>query len=178
MLTTPRLHIRELLTTDLENMHALNSIPEVDEYNTLGLPDSITTTQALLENCITRNAAVPRTSYILCIEHVQTGAFMGLAGLNVKDAKYRSAELWYKFDPQYWGKGYATEMAKCLIHFAFTQLKLHRVEAGCATANIASVRVLEKAGMTREGHTRKKLPIRGQWVDNYEYAILEEDINY
>jgi len=47
--------------------------------------------------------------------------------------------------------------------------------AGCATENTASSKVLEKAGFLREALCRKKLPIRGEWVDNYEYAILEED---
>jgi [ribosomal protein S5]-alanine N-acetyltransferase len=54
-------------------------------------------------------------------------------------------------------------------------LRLHRIEAGCAVENIPSIKVLEKAGMTREGLKRKKLPIRGEWKDNYFYAILEED---
>ena len=47
--------------------------------------------------------------------------------------------------------------------------------AGVATENIQSIRVLEKSGMTREGLRRKVLPIRGEWVDNYEYAIVEDD---
>ena len=51
------------------------------------------------------------------------------------------------------------------------------MEAGCAVENIASSKVLEKVGMTREGMKRKKLPIRGQWKDNYFYGILEEDFN-
>ncbi|MEL7146066.1 MAG: GNAT family protein, partial [Bacteroidota bacterium] len=57
----------------------------------------------------------------------------------------------------------------------FDQLKLHRIEAGVAVDNQRSIRVLEKAGMTREGRKRKVLPIRGDWYDNYHYAILEED---
>jgi [ribosomal protein S5]-alanine N-acetyltransferase len=54
-------------------------------------------------------------------------------------------------------------------------LKLHRIEAGCAVENVASVSVLEKVGMTREGMKRKKLPIRGEWKDNYFFGMLEED---
>ena len=37
------------------------------------------------------------------------------------------------------------------------------------------IKLLEKIGMTREGMHRKVLPIRGEWVDHYSYAILEED---
>jgi [ribosomal protein S5]-alanine N-acetyltransferase len=62
-----------------------------------------------------------------------------------------------------------------LLDFSFNILKLHRIEAGCAVENTASIKVLEKAGMTREGMKRKKLPIRGDWKDNYFYAISEED---
>ncbi|MDR1201453.1 MAG: GNAT family N-acetyltransferase [Tannerellaceae bacterium] len=48
-------------------------------------------------------------------------------------------------------------------------------EAGVATENIRSIKVLEKSGMIREGLRRKILPIRGEWKDNYHYAIVEND---
>jgi ribosomal-protein-alanine N-acetyltransferase len=54
-------------------------------------------------------------------------------------------------------------------------LKLHRIEAGCAVGNFASIRVLEKVGMTNEGRKREILPIRGKWIDNYFYSILENE---
>ena len=81
----------------------------------------------------------------------------------------------YSLLPDYWGQGYATEAVRGLIGYAFEELGLHRLEAGVATGNLASIRVLEKAGMTREGLKRKILPIRGTWVDNFHYAILDED---
>ena len=77
--------------------------------------------------------------------------------------------------PEYWGKGYATEVAKNLILAGFDKFQLHKVEAGVATDNERSIRVLEKVGMTREGLRRKILPIRGAWKDNFHYAILEDD---
>ena len=64
-----------------------------------------------------------------------------------------------------------------LLDFGFNDLKLHRIEAGCAVENIASIKTLEKAGFTKEGMKRKKLPIRGEWKDNFFYGILEEDYN-
>jgi RimJ/RimL family protein N-acetyltransferase len=62
-----------------------------------------------------------------------------------------------------------------LINFGFNDLKLHRIEAGCAVENIGSLKVLEKVGIQREGHKRKVLPLKNGWSDNYEYAILETD---
>jgi [ribosomal protein S5]-alanine N-acetyltransferase len=65
-----------------------------------------------------------------------------------------------------------------LIRTGFEDFGLHKVEAGVATENIRSIRVLEKAGMTREGLRRKILPVRGEWKDNYHYAIVENDERY
>lgn len=90
---------------------------------------------------------------------------------------YKSAEVWFKIHKNHWRKGYTTEALASLLAFGFNNLKLHRIEAGCAVENIASGKTLEKAGFTREGLKRKKLPIRGEWKDNYFYGILEEDFN-
>ena len=65
--------------------------------------------------------------------------------------------------------------AKRLIRKGFEDFDLQKVEAGVATENIKSIRVLEKAGMIREGLRRKILPIRGEWKDNYHYAIVKSD---
>lgn len=95
--------------------------------------------------------------------------------MNIGVKKYQKAEIYYSLHPDYWGNGYATESVKTVLAFGFQQLQLHRIEAGVATANSASIKVLERAGMQREGLCRKILPIRGEWYDNYMYAILEED---
>jgi RimJ/RimL family protein N-acetyltransferase len=85
------------------------------------------------------------------------------------------AEIYFKLLPESWGNGFATELARRIFQFAFQDLGLHRIEAGVATENVRSIRVLEKLGMTREGSRRKILPIRGEWKDNYHYAILDEE---
>ena len=49
------------------------------------------------------------------------------------------------------GKGFATEAATYILHFLSKQPEIYRIWACCATENNASVRVLEKSGMIREG---------------------------
>jgi ribosomal-protein-alanine N-acetyltransferase len=172
---TKRLHFRDVVSSDLENIHGLHSMPETDQYNTLGIPASAVETGVLLEGWINANTETPRKRHILCIED-QQGRFIGLLGISTGKPGYRNAELWYKLHKDHWNKGYATEAVKGAVAFCFSTLQLHRVEAGCATGNIASVRVLEKAGFTREGRGRKLLPVRGEWLDNYTYSILDEDL--
>ena len=114
-------------------------------------------------------------SYIFCINLFGTNQFIGLIGLNIGKLNYRIAEVWYKTHPEHWKNGYTTEALFEILRFGFYTLKLHRIEAGCAVQNLASIRVLEKAGMTREGLKREILPIRGKWIDNYFYSILERE---
>lgn len=172
---TSRLTLRELSAEDLNNINQLHSFPEVDKYNTLGIPENIEVTSSLLQEWLSQQNTEQRSSYVLAIELKETEEFIGLIALTLGKPNFKIAELWYKVNPDFWRKGYTTEAVKQILRFSFSDLKLHRVEAGCAVENLASIRVLEKAGMIREGCKRKVLPIRGEWVDNYFYAILDID---
>lgn len=174
-LETERLIIRDLAEGDLQAMHELNSLPETDEYNTLGLPENLQATSDLMQDRIARNAALPRSVYVMAIVLKGNQEMIGMIGINLAEPKKQRAEVWYKLHKNHWRKGYTAEALQRLLQYAFEDLKLHRIEAGCATENIASIKVLEKVGMQREGRCRKILPIRGAWVDNYMYAILEAD---
>lgn len=174
-LSTERLILREVAETDLNFIHALHSLPETDQYNTMGIPADLSVTQKLVNDLIAEQQLTERNRFALCVEDKEQ-KFVGLLGLNLGKPGYRRGEVWYKIHPAFWGKGYASEAVKALIRWGFEELKLHRIEAGCATQNKASIRVLEKVGMTREGLGRKLLPIRGEWVDNYTYSILEGEM--
>jgi RimJ/RimL family protein N-acetyltransferase len=171
---TRNLVLREIVRDDIPLIHELNSIPEVDKYNTLGLPENITETEKLILPIILDQHVIPRPRYVYLIQD-RAHNFVGLIGIVMEKQQYSSAELWYKLHTTYWNRGYASESVKCILDFCFGELKLHRVIAGCATENMASIKVLEKNGFVKEAHHRKILPIRGEWKDNYEYSILEED---
>ncbi len=174
-LITKRLRIIELIFADLEEIHYLHSLPEIDQYNTLGIPESIQITQNILNVWLDLQKNVPRISYILSIRKIETNEFIGITGLTLGKMNYRIAEVWYKILPAFWGQGLATEALTEILKFGFLDLGLHRIEAGCAVKNIASFKVLEKVGMQREGQKRKVLPLKEQWSDNYIYGILDTD---
>ena len=172
-LNSERLLLRLASKEDHVSIHNLQSYPEVDEYNTLGLPENLEETIAVMKPYIENNGQYDKSTF--AVIEKSTGRFIGLLGLKLRPAKYSCAEIWYKFLPDSWGKGYATEAVKEIITYCFDELKLHRVEAGCAVGNEGSIRVLEKVGMQREGRRRLVLPLLSGWSDNYEYAILEND---
>ena len=174
-LQTQRLNIRPIELSDLDFIHHLHSLPETDEFNTLGIPEKLTETKGILENWINEQNKAAYQQYVLTIELLESEDFLGLIALKTGNPKFKTGEVWYKLHVDYWGKGYATEALLSVLTFAFRELKLHRIEAGCAVENKGSFRVLEKAGMQREGWKRKVLPLKTGWSDNFEYAILEED---
>lgn len=172
---TKRLLLSEITMADLDIIHRLHAVPEVDQYNTLGIPKTIKETEKLIQGWIEARYKTPRKSYTWKICLKETNQFIGLAGFSLSNDKFKLGEIYYKLHPDYWGKGYATETAKKLVRTGFEHFDLQKVEAGVATENIKSIRVLEKIGMTREGLRRKILPIRGEWKDNYHYAIVKTD---
>lgn len=70
------------------------------------------------------------------------------------------------------GKGYATDACTLLTEYAFTNLKLHRLEAAVMPVNQASIRVLEKSGFVKEGTAIKSVRIHGKWEDHYTFACI------
>jgi len=84
-------------------------------------------------------------------------------------------EIGYSLVPSERGKGYGTEAVGIMVDFLFLSKSIERVQACTDARNVASQRVLEKAGFKREGTMRKYLFIRGEWRDAYLYSILREE---
>lgn len=114
-------------------------------------------------------------NYTFAIAYKADSQFIGLIALKLRSRKYNSGEVWYKLHPSYWGRGFGTEALDRVLDFGFDTLHLHRIEAGCAVNNTASIKLLEKVGMIREGRKRQVLPLKSGWSDNFEYAILDTD---
>ncbi|MGY8914551.1 MAG: GNAT family N-acetyltransferase, partial [Flavobacteriales bacterium] len=156
---TDRLTLRLIEISDLDAIHKLHGLPETDAYNALGIPKNREETKAILELWLAQNNLEEINNYTFAIELNNTKQFIGLFGLKLGPAKYKRGEVWYKIHVEHWNYGYATEALKAVIRFGFNTLQLHRIEAGCAVENIGSIKVLEKAGMIREGRKRLVLPL-------------------
>ncbi|APO46106.1 alanine acetyltransferase [Paenibacillus xylanexedens] len=84
----------------------------------------------------------------------------------------QSAYIGYDLDRKNNGRGYTTDAVRLVVDHGFNKLKLHRIEAGAMTHNIASIRVLEKVGFQKEGIARQNVHINGKWEDHQILAIL------
>lgn len=87
----------------------------------------------------------------LAIIHKEDKAFIGWCGLDHRDHCKPNPVLFYLLKEAYWGRGLATEMAKAVLKHAFCTLGLAQVDGGASAENVASKRVMEKAGMRYVG---------------------------
>jgi len=77
-------------------------------------------------------------------------------------------------DKTYWGKGFAVEAIKLVVDYAFKKLNLHRLEAGCYSNNIRSIKAFKKAGFIEEGCLKQRYFCDGGYVDRVCLGILRE----
>jgi ribosomal-protein-alanine N-acetyltransferase len=99
----------------------------------------------------------------------------GLTLANIRRGVAQAGSLGYWMGEAYAGRGLMGAGVMALIPFCFGSLRLHRLEAACIPTNVASIRLLEKTGFTREGFAREYLCINGTWQDHLLYALLKND---
>jgi len=174
-LETRRLVLRRFTEADVDNLVALDSDPGVMRFLTgVPTPREVIETKTLPEFLATGRdglgawAAMERS----------TDAFLGWFQLRRPEWPLESdgrddAELGYRLRTSSWGKGYGTEGSLALIGRAFTELGVDRVVATTMAVNIASRRVLEKAGLrlVRTFHVSFPDPLPGTEHGEVEYAV-------
>lgn len=123
---------------------------------TLNLPYPYTLTDAedFLDHLQARQPDDPQQTF--AIARRSDNLLIGMCGIGT-EARHERAEIGYWIGKAYWGNGYATQAARCLIAYGFSEQGLNRIDAQYFTDNPASRRVMEKAGMTYEGTLRQAL---------------------
>ncbi len=91
------------------------------------------------------------------------------------DPDFRAQEIGYAVHPAQRGRGVASQAACILVNHLFDATPINRVQATVVVGNESSCRVLENAGMTREGVLRGILFVRGRFVDMHIYSILRSE---
>ncbi|MBT3285253.1 GNAT family N-acetyltransferase [Candidatus Bathyarchaeota archaeon] len=169
---TKRLTIREFTHDDVDGVHRYASNPNVVRFMVWG-PNTEEETRSFIQQKIQSQILKARESYDLAI--TLDGVLIGGGGLTLQGLKSGNAELGYCLNETYWGRGIGTEFAAAMIRYGFEDLDLHRVTAKCDPENHGSYRIMEKNGMTREGHIRQNQRIKGEFRDTLVYGILRSE---
>lgn len=111
--------------------------------------------------------------YFICL--ADTGDIVGTFNISgIVRGFFQSAYLGYEVFYPYQGKGYMSQGLELLLAEAFEVLKLHRLEANIQPDNVASIRLVCKAGFVKEGFSKNYLRVGGIWKDHERWAIINE----
>jgi RimJ/RimL family protein N-acetyltransferase len=111
----------------------------------------------------------------LGVELTASGELIGDVVLFWHSRDDRGGEVGYVLNPKFSGHGYATEAVRALLGLAFDDLGLHRVIARLDARNVASARVAQRLGMRLEAHLVRNEWFKGEWTDELDYALLEDE---
>ena len=148
----------------LNNKKILNNLRD-------GIPYPYTVTDA--EEFITTMLSVDKTKtfpFAITVNDIVVGS---IAVFRCENIHYRTAELGYYLDEEYWGKGIVTSAVKQICKYVFENTDIIRIFAEPFSHNTASCRVLEKAGFVFEGTLHSNAVKNGKILDMKMYAILK-----
>lgn len=111
----------------------------------------------------------------LVIEFKAESKVVGNVGIGVTNKEQGQASVGWLLGCQYQGQGIATEAAKAVVAFGFESMGLHRIFARTGSLNTRSWRLMEKIGMRREAHFRESHKVKGEWDDEFVYAVLADE---
>ncbi len=174
-ISTSNLKLVPIADEHIPGVHDVLKHPEVDRFNTFGVPANPGETGEKIKHLLEAWLESDIRTFTWVVVH--SDEIVGLCGLFLDRPKYSSGDIYYKLKPDHWGKGWATEIAKAILEFGFSNLELHRITAGCAVENVASYKIMEKLGMRREGRLKSNLPLKTGWEDSYMYAILDTEFD-
>jgi RimJ/RimL family protein N-acetyltransferase len=178
LLHTERLILRRFTEADADDLLDLHGDPEVMRFLTGGRP---TPREKILSETLPRYLSYggPFGAFgVWAAVENPTGGFIGWFLFRPpEDAGPGDVELGYRLRRSAWGKGYATEGSRALVHKGFAELGVRRVVAQTMAVNQASRRVMEKAGLahTRTFYPDWPEPIAGAEEGEVEYALTREE---
>jgi RimJ/RimL family protein N-acetyltransferase len=112
----------------------------------------------------------------LVVELKAEGKVIGHVGIGViKTGEHRQGTTGWLLGRKYQGQGLAIEAARALVRIGFDHLGLHRISARTGGDNIRSWQVMERLGMRREVHFRESHVVKGEWRDEFVYAVLADE---
>jgi RimJ/RimL family protein N-acetyltransferase len=167
--------LRRFRPEDAAAFARYRSVPAVARYQTWDAPYPGAVAEAFIRELMTRHPDTDGEWFQFAVVLRATGELIGDCAAGPHDHDSRQAEIGFTLAPEHQGRGFATEAARCLLGYLFGARRKHRVAAYCDARNGASAAVLERLGLRREGHLRESTWAKGEWTDDFYYAVLDRE---
>ncbi|GAB3002421.1 GNAT family N-acetyltransferase [Amycolatopsis acidiphila] len=172
---TERLILRPFTADDLDDLYAYHSRPDVVRYLYWETRDRAQARQALADRAGKQVLDAEGQSIVLAVVWRENGRVVGEVNLAWLSRAHRQGEIGFVFNPEFQGRGLATEAAEVLLRLGFRELGLHRIIGRCDARNRPSAAALERLGMRREAHLVHNEIFKGEWSDEFVYALLDHE---
>lgn len=172
-LHTERLHLRKMKVSDSSSLFKIWSDPDVTKFMNV----SCFTNENQAKEMITLLDDLSQDSKAIrfSIIKIESNEIIGSCGFNSLDFENAKAEIGYDIAKSFWGRGYASEAIYSLLDYAFSSLKMNRIEAKVEPENVNSIKLLQKLNFTFEGTLRQYERVDGKFNDLNIYSKLISD---
>ncbi|MEP6598957.1 MAG: GNAT family N-acetyltransferase [Actinomycetota bacterium] len=172
---TERLLLRPLTAADTAGLLAYRSREDVCRW----VPFSPMTAAEIADRLATVWSGTELVdegqSLTLGVELAGSGELLGDVVLFWHSREHSGGEIGYVLNPEFGGKGYATEAVRGVLQLGFDELGLHRIIARIDARNEASARLASRLGMRQEAHLLRNERFKGDWSDELDFAMLVDE---
>ena len=171
-LETERLRLVKISPEHAEDMYEYSCDADVTKYLTWSCHSSVKETERYIKLLQKKYTAGVFNDWGLI--HKESGKFIGTCGFTSFDYENNTAEIGYVLSKDFWGMGLAAEAARCVMEFGFEKFGLSGFCAKCMEGNDASMRVMQKVGMSFENLYKNGMFIKGSYKTIIVYNVTKE----
>jgi RimJ/RimL family protein N-acetyltransferase len=173
---TERLILRKFKESDTETFFKYRTNPQVALYQgerwvNFKFEQAI----EFVKEQMNSEPGIPDSWFQIAIELKDNRDLIGDCAIHTLPQDINQVEIGVTLNPLYQNKGFGAETVKHLIEYIFNVLNKHRVIAITDVRNKNSIKLLERIGMRKEGHFIKNAWNKGEYTDEYLFALLKEE---
>ena len=174
-LLTERLSLRPFRDEDLDGFHDIQRRPDVVRF-LYWEPRTLDEAREMLGRRKLQVAIEREGDGLhLAADLRTTEQLVGHFSLFYASAEHHQGEIGFVVHPDHQGHGYGVEGAQVILRLGFEELGLHRIVGRCDARNVGSARLMERLGMRREAHLLENEFVKGEWADEFDYAMLDRE---
>jgi ribosomal-protein-alanine N-acetyltransferase len=171
IIETQRMILRQVRITDVDEIYQLRNDTQTVEFTARPPFESKKEAVELIEKMLASYASSDGLSWSITIKGEDK--VIGGVGFWRFEREHFRAEIGYSLLPAYWNLGYMSEAILPVIDFGFEHVGIHSIEANLNPHNIASEKILLKAGFVKEGYFKENYYFNGKFDDTLTYGLVK-----
>jgi RimJ/RimL family protein N-acetyltransferase len=173
---TDRLKLRKFKEKDTKSFLSYRTNPQVALYQgERWINYKMEDAEEFVKEQMNSKPGLPDGWFQIAIQLKDTGNLIGDLAIHTLLEDTKQVEIGFTLNPMYQKKGHGIEAVEGLIDYIFKEMKMHRIIAITDVRNDSSINLLKKIGMRKEGHFIESTWNKGEYTDEYLFALLNQE---